>query len=172
MTQFSKKKRDKHMATDGSLKLAQRRFFRADPTKRHPTYYPHRGLGINKLRDVLQFWNEELKLSDKRLTMNMARKTFCTFGHHHTAQQNTGGAFPLSVGGANGRDSPRQPQPVCRKYVYVSDRDYVCNAQWDDPEEESHISRIFNLWQQGHHQPSVGSSTRDVLEMISPDKTN
>ena len=34
MTQFSKKKRDKHMAKDGSLKLAQRRFFRANPQRR------------------------------------------------------------------------------------------------------------------------------------------
>ena len=48
-----------------------------------------------------------------------------------------------------------------------SDRKYVCNATWDDLEEESHISRTLNLWSQGHHRPTVGSSMRDVLETIS-----
>ena len=50
-----------------------------------------------------------------------------------------------------------------------SDRQYVCNAAWDDLEEESHISRTMNLWGQGHHRPTVGSSMRDVLETIRLD---
>ena len=50
---------------------------------------------------------------------------------------------------------------------FYSDRKYVCNATWDDLEEESHIARTMNLWGQGHHQPTVGSSMRDVLETIS-----
>ena len=33
-------------------------------------------------------------------------------------------------------------------------------------EEECHIARTMNLWGQGHHQPTVGSSMRDVLETI------
>ena len=49
-----------------------------------------------------------------------------------------------------------------------SDRTYVDNSTWDDLEEESHVSRTLNLWSQGHHRPTVGSSMRDVLEMISP----
>ncbi len=52
---------------------------------------------------------------------------------------------------------------------FHSDRQYVCNATWDDPEEESHISRTLNLWSQGHHRPTVGSSMRDVLETIRLD---
>ena len=48
-----------------------------------------------------------------------------------------------------------------------SDRTYVDNSTWDDLEEESHVSRTLNLWSQGHHRPTVGSSMRDVLEMIS-----
>ena len=47
-----------------------------------------------------------------------------------------------------------------------SDRKYVCNATWDDLEEECHIARTMNLWSQGHHQPTVGSSMRDCLETI------
>ena len=50
-----------------------------------------------------------------------------------------------------------------QKYSY---RQYICNATWDDLEEESHISRTMNLWGQGHHRPTVGSSMRDVLETI------
>ena len=48
-----------------------------------------------------------------------------------------------------------------------SDRKYVCSGTWDDLEEESHVSRTMNLWSQGHHRPTVGSSLRDVIEMIS-----
>ena len=51
-----------------------------------------------------------------------------------------------------------------------SDRTYVDNSTWDDLEEESHVSRTLNLWSQGHHRPTVGSSMRDVLEMISPQR--
>ena len=47
-----------------------------------------------------------------------------------------------------------------------SDRKYVCSGTWDDLEEESHVARTMNLWSQGHHRPTVGSSLRDVLEMI------
>ena len=42
-------------------------------------------MGTTAIRDVLEFWNKELGLSENRLTTNMARKTFCTFGHRHTA---------------------------------------------------------------------------------------
>ena len=48
-----------------------------------------------------------------------------------------------------------------------SDRKYVCSGTWDDLEEESHVSRTMNLWSQGLHRPTVGSSLRDVIEMIS-----
>ena len=51
--------------------------------------------------------------------------------------------------------------------INISDRAYVDNSTWDDLEEESHVSRTLNLWSQGHHRPTVGSSMRDVLEMIS-----
>ena len=51
-----------------------------------------------------------------------------------------------------------------------SDRTYVDNSTWDDLEEESHVARTLNLWSQGHHRPTVGSSMRDVLEMISPQR--
>ena len=54
-----------------------------------------------------------------------------------------------------------------QKYSY---RQYICNATWDDLEEESHISRTMNLWGQGHHRPIVGSSMRDVLETIRLDR--
>ena len=47
-----------------------------------------------------------------------------------------------------------------------SDRTYVDNSTWDDLEEESHVSRTLNLWSQGHHRPTVGSSMRDCLETI------
>ena len=46
------------------------------------------------------------------------------------------------------------------------DRKYVCSGTWTDLEEESHIARTLNLWGQGHHQPTVGTSLRDVVEMI------
>ena len=53
----------------------------------------------------------------------------------------------------------------------ISDRKYVCSGTWDDLEEESHVSRTMNLWSQGHHRPTVGSSLRDVIEMISTEIT-
>ncbi len=81
---LSKKQRAAHLTADG--KLARRRFFRSRPTQKDRTHYPHRNMGDGSIREVLQFWNEKLGLSDKRLTTNQARKTFCTFGHRHTTQ--------------------------------------------------------------------------------------
>ena len=128
-------------------------------------------MGRGQIQDVLEFWNKALGKNGQkmipgvRLTTNQARKTFATFGHRYTTKIQ-GGAVPLPVGGANGRDSSQRPQPVCRDPKFYSDRKYVCNATWDDLEEECHIARTMNLWSQGHHQPTVGSSMRDVLETI------
>ena len=80
--QMSKTQRRRHLTGDG--KLAERRFFRTHP-KRDKTCYPHRNMGQGAVQGVLEFWNKKLGLSDKPLTTNQARKTFCTFGHRHTA---------------------------------------------------------------------------------------
>ena len=79
--QMSKNQRRGHLTADGDLK--ERRFFRTHP-KRDKTRYPHRNMGQSAIQGVLQFWNKKLGLSDKPLTTNQARKTFCTFGHRHT----------------------------------------------------------------------------------------
>ena len=121
---LAKSQRDTHLDEDGNLE--GRRFFRSHPTKKDNKYYPHRNMGRHSINKVFEFWNVELGengeklLPGKKLTTDQARKTFCTFGHRHTAQQNTGGAFPLSVGGANGRDPPQRSQDVCRgKYFPI-----------------------------------------------------
>ena len=82
MPQWSKSQRKCHLTDEGDL--AQRRFFRTHP-KVDKRNYPHRNMGTTAIRDVLEFWNKELGLSENRLTTNQARKTFCTFGHRHTA---------------------------------------------------------------------------------------
>ena len=79
--QMSKNQRHGHLTAEGDLKA--RRFFRSHP-KSDKTRYPHRNMGQSAIQGVLQFWNKKLGLSDKPLTTNQARKTFCTFGHRHT----------------------------------------------------------------------------------------
>ena len=80
--EMSKRQRKGHFNDDGTLK--DRQFFRSHP-KKNPMFYPHRNQGITSIQGALEFWNKELGLSDKALTTNQARKTFCTFGHKHTA---------------------------------------------------------------------------------------
>ena len=82
MHQLSKNQRQSHLTDEGQL--ADRRFFRTHP-KCDKTNYPHRNMGTGAIQGVLEFWNKELDLSEDHLTTNQARKTFCTFGHRHTA---------------------------------------------------------------------------------------
>ena len=68
-----------------------------------------------------------------------------------------------------GRSGARDQIKVLKTQLNSTDITEVVNASWDDLEEESHISRTLNLWSQGHHRPTVGSSMRDVLETIRLD---
>ena len=78
--QMSKNQRSGHLTAEGHLE--ERRFFRSHP-KSDKTCYPHRNIGQSAIQGVLEFFNKKLGLSDKPLTTNQARKTFCTFGHRH-----------------------------------------------------------------------------------------
>ena len=133
-------------------------------------------MGTSAIQGVLEFWNKELQLSDDRLTTNQARKTFCTFGHRHTARsdcvkfqktrtENKAVLFHFpweALMAVTHHSCPKQFVGI-----KTSDRKYVCAGTWDDLEEESHISRRLNLWSQGHHVPPVETSTQDMLASIS-----
>ena len=121
LKKMSHSQRDGHLDNDGDLE--PRRFFRSHPRK-DKEHYPHRNMGRGQIQEVLEFWNKALgKNGEKmipgvRLTTNQARKTFATFGHRYTTKIQ-GGAVPLPVGGANGRDPPQRPQPVCRDPKFI-----------------------------------------------------
>ena len=86
---LAKVQRDSHLDEDGNL--VGRRFFRTHPTKKDTKHYPHRNMGRGAVNGVFEYWNVELgeggkkMVPGKKLTTNQARKTFCTFGHKHTA---------------------------------------------------------------------------------------
>ena len=83
--------RDSHLDENG--KLETRRFFRSHP-KKDKEHYPHRNMGRAQIQGVFESWNVALGengkklIPDQNLASNSARKTFCTFGHRHTAQKN------------------------------------------------------------------------------------
>ena len=81
MRHLSQDQRAAHLDDDGKLKKI--RFFRG--AKRNRPTFCHSDMGINKIRQVLEFWNRTLDLKQSKLTTNMARKTFCTLSDRYTA---------------------------------------------------------------------------------------
>ena len=173
MCKMAQSQRDTHLNEDGTLET--RRFFRSHPTKKDKFNYPHRNMGRGAINDVFEFWNVELgengdkMVPGEKLTTNQARKTFATFGYRHTAHKTRAVLFHFPWEALMAVTHHSDPNQFVGEII--SDRKYVCQSTWSDLEEESHIARTMNLWSQGHHRPTVGSSTRDALEMTSRQET-
>ena len=45
-------------------------------------------MGVGLIRSIYEFWRPILDLGNKRLTTDMARRTFCTLGNKYTGTSN------------------------------------------------------------------------------------
>ena len=120
---YSYARRQPHLNDDGSLR--QLNFFRSYSSR--TGRFMHSNMGINEIRNVFQWWNEKLRLTPKKLTGSMARKTFATFGDRLFR-------FPW-----------RSLMEVTHHKSERQFRKYVMNATWADYESEAHIGRTFTV---------------------------
>ena len=51
---------------------------------RRDELHKHRNMGLGAIRGVPEFWRIVEGLGNKKLTTDMARKTFCTLGAKYT----------------------------------------------------------------------------------------
>ena len=40
---------------------------------------------------------------------------------------------------------------------------YLKPNAWSDPEEDAHVTRIFNLWSNGNYRPPLAHTTQSLL---------
>ena len=99
--------------------------------------YQHRNMGIHKIGDALEYWNRKLNLRpDSKITADMARKTFCTLGAKF---------FKFST---------EQIRAVTHHMSDENFEIYLC-PEYEDLEEESHISVTMQKWEKKKYQPPV-----------------
>ena len=116
-------------------------------------------MGLGSIRGVLEFWRKVEGLGKKKLTTDMARKTFCTLGKLCTGlETKTPVHFKLPA---------QQLMDVTHHRSHDQFQSYVVNASWRDPEAEAHAARTFSLWAQDEYKPPVTACMPDALGRIN-----
>ena len=117
-------------------------------------------MGLGAIRGVLEFWRKVEALGKKKLTTDMARKTFCTLGAKYAGDQKR--KLPVHF-----KLPDQQLMDVTHHRSHDQFQSYVVNASWRDPEAEAHAARTFSLWAQDEYKPPVTACMPDALGRIN-----
>ena len=117
-------------------------------------------MGLGAIRGVLEFWRVVEGLGNKKLTTDMARKTFCTLGAKYAGNQKR--KLPVHF-----KLPDQQLMDVTHHRSHDQFQSYVVNASWRDPEAEAHAARTFSLWAQDEYKPPVTACMPDALGRIN-----
>ena len=110
--------------------------------------YLHQNMGLHEIGNSLEYWNAKLNLRpDERILSSMARKTFCTLGAKF---------FKFDT-------------KLLRSVTHhLSDENFelYIHPDYEDLEEESHISVVMQNWAQKKYNPPVHMTPAVMLHEL------